>query len=273
MTKKWSRAPTRGTFPRTPRTTQWMKNRSHVGSSFRCPVGRSARQALLREYKEYNNIYTRCSKGGAKAPPFSRDVPSLRRSDAPSLRRCDTQASTPQSSRLVWVVRRTVVPSHVVPSLRGSVVPLGAAGLTSTKETPLSETELRESLSLLISSKTQDPGAKDSRHKAKAQDPGAKAHDRRAQARKAGAKAQDPRAKAQEPRAEVEDRDLKPKTAEVKPRDNWIPVEPRNRSPAARKSPLGGSEIWSKWLPKGALEASGRALDGLWEAFGRQGRF
>ena len=71
----------------------------------------------------------------------------------------------------------------------------------------------------------------------------------------------------------VEDRDLKPKTAEVKPRDNWIPVEPRNRSPAARKSPLGGSEIWSKWLPKGALEASGRALDGLWEAFGRQGRF
>jgi len=49
-------------------------------------------------------------------------------------------------------------------------------------------------------------------------------------------------------------------------------VEPRNRSPAARKSPLGGSEIWSKWLPKGALEASGRALDGLWEAFGRQGR-
>ena len=149
----------------------------------------------------------------------------------------------------MWVVRRTVVPSHVVPSLRGSVVPLGAAGLTSTKETPLSETELRESLSLLISSKTQDPGAKDSRHKAKAQDPGA------------------------EPRAEVEDRDLKPKTAEVKPRDNWIPVEPRNRSPAARKSPLGGSEIWSKWLPKGALEASGRALDGLWEAFGRQGRF
>ena len=115
----------------------------------------------------------------------------------------------------MWVVRRTVVPSHVVPSLRGSVVPLGAAGLTSTKETPLSETELRESLSLLISSKTQDPGAKDSRHKAKAQDPGAKAHDRRAQARKAGAKAQDPRAKAQEPRAEVEDRDLKPKTAEV----------------------------------------------------------
>ena len=218
-------------------------------------------------------IYTRCSKGGAKAPPFSRDVPSLRRSDAPSLRRCDTQASTPQSSRLVWVVRRTVVPSHVVPSLRGSVVPLGAAGLTSTKETPLSETELRESLSLLISSKTQDPGAKDSRHKAKAQDPGAKAHDRRAQARKAGAKAQDPRAKAQEPRAEVEDRDLKPKTAEVKPRDNWIPVEPRNRSPAARKSPLGGFEIWSKWLPKGALEASGRALDCLWEAFGRQGRF
>ena len=174
-------------------------------------------------------------RGALKRPPSRA---TFRRSDAPSLRRCDTQASTPQSSRLVWVVRRTVVPSHVVPSLRGSVVPLGAAGLTSTKETPLSETELRESLSLLISSKTQDPGAKDSRHKAKAQDPGAKAHDRRAQARKAGAKAQDPRAKAQEPRAEVEDRDLKPKTAEVKPRDNWIPVEPRNRSPAARKSPL-----------------------------------
>ena len=149
----------------------------------------------------YVYIYTRCSKGGAKAPPISRDDPSLRRSvaptvrrsDAPSLRRCDTQASTPQSSRLVWVVRRTVVQSRVVPSLRGSVVPLGAAGLTSTKETPLSETELRESLSLLISSKTQDP-----------------------------------RAKAQEPRAEVEDRDLKPKTVEVKPRDTWIPVEPRN---------------------------------------------
>ena len=113
----------------------------------------------------------------------------------------------------MWVVRRTVVPSHVVPSLRGSVVPLGAAGLTSTKETPLSETELRESLSLLISSKTQDPGAKDSRHKAKAQDPGAKAH--RAQARKAGAKAQDPRAKAQEPRAKAKDRDPKPKTAKL----------------------------------------------------------
>ena len=138
----------------------------------------------------YIYIYTRCSKGGAKAPPFSRDVPSLRRSDAPSLRRCDTQASTPQSSRLVWF-RRTVVPSHVVPSLRGSVVPLGAAGLTSTKEAPLSETELRESLSLLIFSKTQDPGAKDSRQKAKAQDPGAKAQNLRAKAQERRAKAQD----------------------------------------------------------------------------------
>ena len=67
--------------------------------------------------------------------------------------------------------------------------------------------------------------------------------------------------------------ELKPKTAEVKPRDNWIPVEPRNRSPAARKSPLGGSEIWSKWLPKGSLEASGRALDGLWEALGAKAGF
>ena len=111
-----------------------------------------------------------------------------------------------------------MVPSHrrsaqVVPSLRGSVVPLGTAGLSSTKEAPHSETELRESLGLLISSKTQDPRAKDPGHKAKAQDPGAK--DRGAKARKAGAKAQDPRAKAQEPRAEAEDRDLKPKTAEV----------------------------------------------------------
>ena len=194
-------------------------------------------------------------EGGALNPSRA----TVGRSDAPSLRRCD---SAPQSSRLLRF-RRTVVPSHVVPSIRGSVVPLGTAGLSSTKETPLSETELRESLSLLISSKTQDPGAKDSRHKAKAQDPGAKAHDRRAQARKAGAKAQDPRAKAQEPRAEVEDRDLKPKTAEVKPRDNWIPVEPRNRSPAARKSPLGGSQICSEWLPKGVLEGSGQ----------RQGRF
>ena len=158
-------------------------------------------------------IYILDARRGALKRPPSRAT--FRRSDAPSLRRCDTQASTPQSSRLVWVVRRTVVPSHVVPSLRGSVVPLGAAGLTSTKETPLSETELRESLSLLISSKTQDPGAKDSRHKAKAQDPGAKAHDRRAQARKAGAKAQDPRAKAQEPRAKAKDRDEIPKTAEL----------------------------------------------------------
>ena len=135
----------------------------------------------------HTQIYILDARRGALKRPPSRAT--FRRSDAPSLRRCDTQASTPQSSRLVWF-RRTVVPSHVVPSLRGSVVPLGAAGLSSTKETPLSETELRESLSLLISSKTQDPGAKDSRHKAKAQDPGAKAHDRRAQARKAGAKAQ-----------------------------------------------------------------------------------
>ena len=211
----------------------------------------------------YIYIYILDARRGALKRPPSRAT--FRRSDAPSLRRCDTQASTPQSSRLVWVVRRTVVPSHVVPSLRGSVVPLGAAGLTSTKETPLSETELRESLSLLISSKTQDPGAKDSRHKAKAQDPGAKAHDRRAQARKAGAKAQDPRAKAQEPRAEVEDRDLKPKTAEVKPRDNWIPVEPRNRSPAARKSPLGGP----KFGQNGFQKVPWRPLGGPWTASGR----
>ena len=98
----------------------------------------------------------------------------------------------------MWVVRRTVVPSHVVPSLRGSVVPLGAAGLTSTKETPLSETELRESLSLLISSKTQDPGAKDSRHKAKAQDPEAKAQDPGAKVQNCRPKAQDRKAKAQD---------------------------------------------------------------------------
>ena len=110
----------------------------------------------------------------------------------------------------MWVVRRTVVPSHVVPSLRGSVVPLGAAGLTSTNETPLSETELRESLSLLISSKTQDPGAKDSRHKAKAQDPGAEAHDRGAKARK---KPERPELKPKTPELKPKSQELKPKTA------------------------------------------------------------
>ena len=105
----------------------------------------------------YRNIYILDARRGALKRPPSRAT--FRRSDAPSLRRCDTQASTPQSSRLLWF-RCTVVPSHVVPSLRGSVVPLGTAGLSSTKETPLSETELRESLSLLISSKTQDPELK-----------------------------------------------------------------------------------------------------------------
>ena len=46
------------------------------------------------------NIYTRCSKGGAKAPPISRDVPSLRHSALPKFRFLDTPAVRPKTPEL-----------------------------------------------------------------------------------------------------------------------------------------------------------------------------
>ena len=45
-------------------------------------------------------IYTRCSKGGAKAPPISRDVPSLRRSAVPKFRCLDIPAVRPKTPEL-----------------------------------------------------------------------------------------------------------------------------------------------------------------------------
>ena len=45
-------------------------------------------------------IYTRCSKGGAKAPPISRDVPSLRRSAVPKFRFLDIPAVRPKTPEL-----------------------------------------------------------------------------------------------------------------------------------------------------------------------------
>ena len=45
-------------------------------------------------------IYTRCSKGGAKAPPISRDVPSLRRSALPKFRFLDIPAVRPKTPEL-----------------------------------------------------------------------------------------------------------------------------------------------------------------------------
>ena len=41
-------------------------------------------------------IYTRCSNGGAKAPPISRDVPSLRRSEVPKFRLRELKPETPE---------------------------------------------------------------------------------------------------------------------------------------------------------------------------------
>ena len=46
------------------------------------------------------SIYTRCSKGGAKAPPISRDVPLLRRSAVPKFRFLDIPALRPQTPEL-----------------------------------------------------------------------------------------------------------------------------------------------------------------------------
>ena len=46
--------------------------------------------------KTYIYIYTRCSKGGAKAPPISRDVPSLRRSEVPKFRLRELKPETPE---------------------------------------------------------------------------------------------------------------------------------------------------------------------------------
>ena len=48
----------------------------------------------------YIYIYTRCSKGGAKAPPISRDVPSLRRSAVPKFRFLDIPAVRPKTPEL-----------------------------------------------------------------------------------------------------------------------------------------------------------------------------
>ena len=48
----------------------------------------------------YVYIYTRCSKGGAKAPPISRDVPSLRRSALPKFRFLDIPAVRPKTPEL-----------------------------------------------------------------------------------------------------------------------------------------------------------------------------
>ena len=45
-------------------------------------------------------IYTRCSKGGAKAPPISRDVPLLRRSAVPKFRFLDIPALRPKTPEL-----------------------------------------------------------------------------------------------------------------------------------------------------------------------------
>ena len=50
--------------------------------------------------KTYIYIYTRCSKGGAKAPPISRDVPSLRRSAVPKFRFLDIPAVRPKTPEL-----------------------------------------------------------------------------------------------------------------------------------------------------------------------------
>ena len=49
-------------------------------------------------YKLY--IYTRCSKGGAKAPPISRDAPSLRRSEVPKFRFVEIPALRPKTPEL-----------------------------------------------------------------------------------------------------------------------------------------------------------------------------